>query len=447
VLNVDVKLLCGQSELTLPRLLQGLRALKTSTHGSESVPGLQAAQRTAALWKKYTFEEPIPNEVFDILNLVDEFADHRCSDDRDRIFALYALANNVKTRSWAGWSDRLKRPGSVSKDRTIIMDINYSLDVRETYINFAKSCIAAKMGVRLLEAAITRNLVRDIEDWPSWVPDWRVQVTRCGLLYRELQSMSHTFLRSAEPKCSGTIQVQAAFLGVGTPMRPSRLDDELEALFPNVVSKSQSSTCRSVASIFHAVEELYAQWPMSYHEQGSEIDLGNDIDKIARPYDELQVRILALEMIRYLFKLGPEGTLDSFVTFMGDHMELFEMYPLASDMALPGEVTSALRHHSVFVAVCKLPKLIRHSPVPLPMVDIGTRSMLEGDKLFVVGPPTKSRITYTSQSDPDWRYHAIILRSLGNLNHYRVVGEAVFFYKEHAIDRYLEIGKLKSMLE
>jgi hypothetical protein len=154
VLNVDVVLLCGQLGMTLPRLLQGLQSFKRSvvnSAGSLSAPGVQAAERTADLWKKYTFEEPVPADVFDILSLVDEFPEHECSDDRDRIFALYALAINMQTTRSAGWVDRSEGPRSVNMRHNILMDVDYSLDVQETYVSFAKACVKADLGVRILK--------------------------------------------------------------------------------------------------------------------------------------------------------------------------------------------------------------------------------------------------------------------------------------------------------
>lgn len=56
VLNVDVTLLCGRSEITLVRLIQGLRVFqKNNTKFSgvlSSAPGVRAAERTAELWKR-----------------------------------------------------------------------------------------------------------------------------------------------------------------------------------------------------------------------------------------------------------------------------------------------------------------------------------------------------------------------------------------------------------
>lgn len=187
---MDVTLLCGRSEITLVRLIQGLRVFqKNNTNFPRilsSAPGVRSAERTAELWKRYALDDPIRTDVFEILSLVDDVQEHKCSDDRDRIFALYALAQNIRSPDW---KDRSEDRKDKTKEQYVIMDIDYSLDVRETYTAFARACMNTNMGVRVLEAAVDRHSSRSNVDWSSWVPDWRIPRRSRGILYMALKEM------------------------------------------------------------------------------------------------------------------------------------------------------------------------------------------------------------------------------------------------------------------
>lgn len=52
------------------------------------------------------------------------------------------------------------------------MDIDYSLDVRDTYRTFALACIRSGSLAQVLNSVLSR-CPQLTEDWPTWVPDWR----------------------------------------------------------------------------------------------------------------------------------------------------------------------------------------------------------------------------------------------------------------------------------
>ncbi|KAI2475627.1 HET domain containing protein [Pyrenophora tritici-repentis] len=202
VLNTDVTLTCGESEITFPRLLAGLKMFDIHFRFfvvPQGFPGLCAIRKTADLWNKYSFAESIQGggqmarrwairesetakdetsmvEPFDILALVHEFTENNCSDDRDRIFTLYALASNIKPKS----------ENSYMEDDMVYMDVDYTLDVYDTYKAFPVACLENKvtlspcsvenrMALKLFKAALTRLPNTGTREWPFWVPDWRME--------------------------------------------------------------------------------------------------------------------------------------------------------------------------------------------------------------------------------------------------------------------------------
>jgi hypothetical protein len=101
ILNVDVIFICGQESITLARLLASLRLFTLAKRWGAAVdpPGLRAFAKTGDLWRVYSIvdEQPSSDKIpaFDILNLVHSFVEHDCRDDRDRIYAVYAMASNI----------------------------------------------------------------------------------------------------------------------------------------------------------------------------------------------------------------------------------------------------------------------------------------------------------------------------------------------------------------
>jgi hypothetical protein len=117
---------------------------------------------------------------FNILTLVNQFSGHGCSDDRDRVYALYAMASNIEPAPSRPSSNEVLRPSqgetevedkkALKKD-LVYMNVDYTLNVRDTYITFADAYLKASMTLGLLGAAVTRLHDRKPNMWPSWLPD------------------------------------------------------------------------------------------------------------------------------------------------------------------------------------------------------------------------------------------------------------------------------------
>jgi hypothetical protein len=190
VFNLDVTLLCGASEITWVRLVTALRVLydnliqTTSFIGNEKIEALRIIGR---LWKRHCMiNEPqaqsstTPSQD-SILDLVERFRLYGCSDARDRIFALYNMANGLRETELPRFIYDI---GS-SNQQYVYMKIDYSLNIEETYQALAAACMKSGQKTTILNAVLSRQYKTGVEDWPSWVPDWRKPSTAFYLPIRK----------------------------------------------------------------------------------------------------------------------------------------------------------------------------------------------------------------------------------------------------------------------
>lgn len=176
VLNFDVTLICGDTEITMGKLSTGLRVCSNNVQWTSLVdesPGTRAILKIVRLWNVWwrsniesASHSTEQHYLLDILHLVNLFPDHGCHDERDRIYAVYGMASNI-------------RPTDQSTDETVLnatedmvlLDVDYSLNYRELYTAFSIACMRSGRTTQLLQAALRRHN-QDSSDWPSWLPDW-----------------------------------------------------------------------------------------------------------------------------------------------------------------------------------------------------------------------------------------------------------------------------------
>jgi hypothetical protein len=175
VFNQEVRLIYGDVELSWARFVVAisvLSALDNRRPNNLNLQGWGSITRIARLWKHHSLLDELLNDDghtqvnllkhTDIISLVDEFALYGCTDPRDRVFALYSMASNL-------------RPSTVASGAGyVLMDVDYSLDLRQTYEAFALACIKAGNIVVIMEAVLSRQHSPTPHGWASWVPDWRV---------------------------------------------------------------------------------------------------------------------------------------------------------------------------------------------------------------------------------------------------------------------------------
>lgn len=166
VLNTDCCLVYGTFELTFQRLISGmLRSQRRNPYarGLLSYKAWQSVIARAELWKLSCMIGTVDVVIGTLFSLVEEYHVYRCSNDHDRIFALYGLATDVisaKEKSW-GISG-------------VCMNIDYSVSVQVIYTAFAAEYLGNQMFFEVINAATRRTRLCSV-DWPSWVPDWRVE--------------------------------------------------------------------------------------------------------------------------------------------------------------------------------------------------------------------------------------------------------------------------------
>lgn len=181
VMNADVVLICQSSKLSWLRFTTAL-SICANHYRSILDQGLDILLHVIKLWKCHntTIETPLEmhqSRQLGIVKLVDMFLPYGCTDPRDRIFALYNVAVDVRATALR------KREGRISPwsaDYVNYMDVDYSLDVRQVYHTFAVACISGGSDVDIFQAVLSRTTFPSSEDWPSWVPDLRKPISSRG---------------------------------------------------------------------------------------------------------------------------------------------------------------------------------------------------------------------------------------------------------------------------
>jgi hypothetical protein len=174
VFNLDITFICGKRELSWIRLAKGLNHIQKWSKSQKNWAlghEIDTLYQVADLWKTNAFGLRNPSHLADpehILDLVINFGTHRCTDDRDRIYAVHSLAH----------------------ERNAHMPIDYSWDVYETYHRFALKCMADGRTVDVLSASAASLHFQSCTSWPSWMPDWRCMPDRFRLDVSEREQYS-----------------------------------------------------------------------------------------------------------------------------------------------------------------------------------------------------------------------------------------------------------------
>jgi hypothetical protein len=185
---VDVVLLCGKHELTWMRLITAVGIIRNAFVDIANLIGhhkLDALGKVANLWQHHCMIEveghhsqrsSLDREE-NAITILDTFFHYGCSDDRDRIYALYTALDLEPKESQTV-------PGPTAK-LTIYMDVDYSLDTQETYLAFTSACVASYRATTILNAVLSRQHHMRQDSWPSWVPDWRHPTSKSHILLPE----------------------------------------------------------------------------------------------------------------------------------------------------------------------------------------------------------------------------------------------------------------------
>ncbi|KAF2185647.1 HET-domain-containing protein [Zopfia rhizophila CBS 207.26] len=149
----DITVRCGPYKTSWNSFVEGISVLKShvATQTIRLNPEATGSVETLAA---------ISSGSHHILDLMFNFHATRCSDPRDRLFALSGMARGISTRR--------------SMDMTrIYMGVDYSKDWPSTYMLFAQECVISEHAEDLLQHAVSFSPLSQQDDkWPSWVPNW-----------------------------------------------------------------------------------------------------------------------------------------------------------------------------------------------------------------------------------------------------------------------------------
>lgn len=170
VLNPNVTLVCGASELTWTQFMRLVRILQKS-----KVKVGSAILSMVSLWQSWSLEsENATDKGTTIIELLRMFDRPICSDARDRVYALAGLAKDVNLV----WGTAAANPDS--RDiKNIVVD--YSKTVDEVYMDIGWAMAGFDVSSdttwsdwekRILGLAMRRSIGRLMTNC-SWLPDWR----------------------------------------------------------------------------------------------------------------------------------------------------------------------------------------------------------------------------------------------------------------------------------
>jgi hypothetical protein len=162
-MNTSVTVHCGNYQISWGMVQNALTSLKQiSADERENGVELLSITSISAIESITTLH----GENRTILDLLWSCHSTKCADQRDRLFALYAMAPLMPTRSRS----------LPSQDLYTHCPVTYSDHWANIYIKFADFMVGLGHWSTILQHALAfGTLSRENEAWPSWVPSWNQQ--------------------------------------------------------------------------------------------------------------------------------------------------------------------------------------------------------------------------------------------------------------------------------
>jgi len=168
---------CGDNRIPWNWICDGMARLHSIYDVRKIAPGLYQSPSTDAL---YALERAaaLSRRKGGSSSILDLLWDHhlsRCSDERDRVFALYGLVS----------------PDSRAKfNLTEGCPVNYSSHFTAVYTQLAATAVRAEHGSTMLAQALDFGALSEQDaTWPSWVPSWnRSRKTRVATSLSKVRS-------------------------------------------------------------------------------------------------------------------------------------------------------------------------------------------------------------------------------------------------------------------
>ncbi|TVY81030.1 Heterokaryon incompatibility protein 6 OR allele [Lachnellula suecica] len=205
-LNANNIICCGSARVSWTRFQQIICQLSDGEEG-----WLRKPLALANLWNEI-IRKSNPSKTR-ILDLLDEFSDSDCSDNRDRIYALMAIASNLSP------TETISTSTSYYGNK-IPITVSYEQTWEQLYVDFATTHLTSGATTfwDLLRSTSLRSQGEPVQG-KTWVPDWRFPIIREPIWLsseeeRELRRSDTTEIGSSwsaglldstfDPECSGT---------------------------------------------------------------------------------------------------------------------------------------------------------------------------------------------------------------------------------------------------
>jgi hypothetical protein len=182
VLNAESYLYYGQDQISWFRFMSTVKDIADKDPSKDLSTQIGPTSRVFNLWRDWCFlsvrNDTFPGRVRDedsLLSYLGAFDEYKCSDPKDRIYALSALAGISR-------SSRLAE---------IAFEHDYSQSTEQCYTSFAASAICRGHVSQTLQQAVGRNYGSSGLDIPSWAPNWLIPYR--DFLGRQAKWKSHHF--------------------------------------------------------------------------------------------------------------------------------------------------------------------------------------------------------------------------------------------------------------
>lgn len=186
-------LVCGSAQINFDHFLTSFSSIRNFLEYGinldrgiidrlETIHSMRSRHRAQTNVRKSTGSK---RDDFPILNLLDRFSSAQCSNDRDRVYAIIGLSDDVRILMA---DDEGKRERWLWS--RILLRIQYDASVEHIYCELAKEAIDHRhKWFQVLQCAGTfRPKLLSSHVLPSWVPDWR-----CERLYRSMLCINTRF--------------------------------------------------------------------------------------------------------------------------------------------------------------------------------------------------------------------------------------------------------------
>jgi len=194
VLNHRVTMFCGSKKMPWIRLATLVQEISANVEESKAIRSILAV---FDLWKRWVLRSSDSGQC-GLLRLMDVFDHFGCADDRDHIYALMDLAEDV-IPSVANEEEEV-RTKQVLHMQPLRLDADYTIPAEQVFTQFAYHLLCIGESLWLLSRAGARLLEGKPPGLASWIPDWGKPLLRRPLWASGSHYVKWGFRMNTAPK-------------------------------------------------------------------------------------------------------------------------------------------------------------------------------------------------------------------------------------------------------